>query len=201
MQDSLTVFITHICILETKSSWWRKKLSPCCFLSKKKLKSLWTYIIPQTLSKHGYHIFKTLKSYTHLPYPCLKHIMYILDCLNFFFYEWQSKEEVRNLSWWMLFLNFVNWICLYRAIKSAFSRSPVTSSYQVQWFTDSSCVLTSLLHLTLLLSGWSLDPCLLCHAYDPSSSPTRLMAPQILLRLSVSLCPLSPGMQPLEKDF
>lgn len=112
-----------------------------------------------------------------------------------------DKEEVRHLSWWMLFLNFVNWISLYHAIKSTFSRSPMTSNYQVQWFTDSSCILTSLLHLTLLLSGCSLDPCLLCHTYDPSSSHTHLMAPQIPLRRSVSLCPLSPGMQPLEKDF
>lgn len=186
--------------METKSSWWRKKLSPCCFLSKKKLKSLWTYIIPQTLSKHGYHIFKLSKLYP--PTISMFKTYYVhLRLFKLFFCEWQSKEEVRNLSWWMLFLNFVNWICLYHAIKSAFSRSPVTSSYQVQWFTDSSCVLTSLLHLTLLLSGYSLDLCLLCHACDPSSSPTRLMAPQIPLRLSVSLCPLSPGMQPLEKDF
>ena len=179
----------------------KEKVESLLFPFKKEIKILVNLYNPPNSFKAWLSYFQNSQSYTHLPYPCLKHIMYILDCLNFFFYEWQSKEEVRNLSWWMLFLNFVNWICLYRAIKSAFSRSPVTSSYQVQWFTDSSCVLTSLLHLTLLLSGCSLDPCLLCHAYDPSSSPTRLMAPQILLRLSVSLCPLSPGMQPLEKDF
>ena len=129
MQDSLTVFITHICILETKSSLWRKKLSPCCFLSKKKLKSLWTYIIPQTLSKHGYHIFKTLKSYTHLPYPCLKHIMYILDCLNFFSMNDKAKRKWEifpgECCFWTLLTESVS-IALLKALSQGHLWPPVT---------------------------------------------------------------------------
>ena len=79
-------------------------------------------------------------------------------------------------------------ICLYHFLKVTRDLQlpgSVTSNYQAQWFPDSSCILTSLFHLTLLLSGCSFDPCLLCHTYDPSSSPTHLMAPRIPLRLSV----------------
>lgn len=165
------------------------------FSFKKEIKILVNLYNPPISFKSWLSRFQNFQSYTHLPYPCLKHIMYILDCLNIFL--WMTKQRRSETSF---LVNAVSEF-LYHAIKSTFSGSPMTSNYQVQWFTDSSCILTSLLHLTLLLSGCSLDPCLLCHTYDPSSSHTHLMAPQIPLRPSVSLCPLSPGMQPLEKDF
>lgn len=200
MQDSFNSFYYSHLYCGDQIFMVKEKVESLLFPFKKEIKILVNLYNPPNSFKAWLSYFQLSKLYP--PTISMFKTYYVhLRLFKLFFCEWQSKEEVRNLSWWMLFLNFVNWICLYRAIKSAFSRSPVTSSYQVQWFTDSSCVLTSLLHLTLLLSGYSLDLCLRCHACDPSSSPTRLMAPQIPLRLSVSLCPLSPGMQPIEKDF